>query len=130
VDVRFSRPLKGEACNRSGGRFKEKGLEMSTLQAAKAEGLGKAEAEPVAIDAAGRLGALGQALYGEHWMTPMARDLKMRHDTIAAWVAGRRQLPSDHPIFSALVALIHHHDKGVAKARAILDRNSDHSAFR
>ncbi len=70
-----------------------------------------------------RLAALGQALYGEHWLKPMARDLKIRPDTISKWLFGKRDLADSHPIFAALEVLINYHNKGVAKAREILDRN-------
>jgi len=68
-----------------------------------------------------RLDALGQLLYGEQWITPMARDLKIHRDMIAEWAWGRRELPPDHPIFAALAVLVHHHDKGVSKARKVMD---------
>jgi hypothetical protein len=70
-----------------------------------------------------RLAALGQSLYGEHWLKPMARDLKIRPDTIAKWLSGKRDLTDSHPIFEALAVLIRHHEKGVAKACDILDCN-------
>jgi hypothetical protein len=54
------------------------------------------------IGAADRLDALGQALYGEHWVAPLARDLKVDHDLVAKWASGKRELPADHPIFTAL----------------------------
>jgi hypothetical protein len=68
-----------------------------------------------------RLDALGQLLYGEQWITPMARDLKIHPDMIAEWAWGRRELPPDHPIFAALAVLVHYHEKGVAKARKAMD---------
>jgi hypothetical protein len=71
-----------------------------------------------------RLDALGQLLYGEQWITTMARDLKIHPNILAEWAGGRRELPPDHPIFAALAVLVYHHDKGVAKACAIMDRES------
>jgi hypothetical protein len=72
-------------------------------------------------DAVDRLDALGQLLYGEQWITPMARDLKVHPDMIAEWAWGRRELPPDHPIFAALAVLVEYHEKGIAKARKIMD---------
>jgi hypothetical protein len=68
-----------------------------------------------------RLDALGQLLYGQQWITPMARDLKIHPDMIAEWAWGRRELRPDHPIFAALAVLVHYHEKGVAKARKVMD---------
>jgi hypothetical protein len=96
---------------------------MDMQQAITAKRITETSTEPIAIGAADRLDALGRLLYGEQWITPMARDLKIHPDVIAEWAWGRRELPPDHPIFAALVVFVHHHDKGVAKAREILDRN-------
>jgi len=67
------------------------------------------------------LDALGQLLYGQPWITPMARDLKIHPDMIAEWAWGRRELLPDHPIFAALAVLVQYHEKGVAKAREVMD---------
>jgi hypothetical protein len=80
-------------------------------------------AEPTRTGAIDRLDALGQLLYGEHWIVPMARDLKICPDTIAKWALGKCELPSDNPVFGALAVLVHYHDKGLAKARQIIDRH-------
>jgi hypothetical protein len=77
----------------------------------------KRRTEPTPTGWAGRLDALGQLLYGEQWITPMARDLKIPPDVFTEWAWGRRDLPPDHPIFIALAVMVHHHDKGIAKAR-------------
>jgi hypothetical protein len=53
----------------------------------------------------------------------MARDLKIHLDTMTQWASGKCELPPDHPIFLALAVLLHHHDKGVARACQIMDRN-------
>jgi hypothetical protein len=78
---------------------------------------------PSPIGAIDRLDALGQLLYGEHWVVPMARDLDMCQDTITKWALGKCELPPDNPIFGALAVLVHYHDKGLAKARRIMDRH-------
>ncbi len=96
---------------------------MHSLQETAAERTNKAPIEPVPFGSTHRLNALGRILYGEHWVPAMARDLKIRQDAITNWVSGRRELPPDHPIFSALAVLVHHHDRGVAKAREIMNRN-------
>jgi hypothetical protein len=70
-----------------------------------------------------RLDALGRLLYGEHWITPMARDLQVCRNTMTNWASGKRELPPDHSIFAALVVLVHFHEKAVAKARRIMERN-------
>jgi hypothetical protein len=82
----------------------------------------KPPTEPTRIGEADRLDALGRLLYGEQWITPMARDLKIHPDMIAQWAWGRCELPPDHPIFAGLSVLVYHHSKGVAKAREIMDR--------
>jgi hypothetical protein len=74
--------------------------------------------------AVGRLDALGRLLYGEQWITPMARDLKIHPDMIAEWAWGRRELPPDHPIFAALAVLVQYHEKGVVKARNVMDMHA------
>jgi hypothetical protein len=96
---------------------------MGMQQAITAKRTTKPPTEPTPIGVADRLDALGRLLYGQQWITPMARDLKIDPDMIAEWAWGRRELPPDHPIFAALAVLVHHHDKGVAKAREIMDRN-------
>jgi hypothetical protein len=83
----------------------------------------KVSAEPMSIGAADRLNALGQLLYGEQWIAPMACDLKIHPDMIAEWAWGRRELSPDHSIFAALAVLVQYHDKGVAKARKAMDRH-------
>ena len=96
---------------------------MDMQQAITPQRTGEPLLEPTPIGAVDRLAALGHLLYGEQWITPMARDLKIHPDMIAEWAWGRRELPADHLIFSALSVLVHHHDKGVSKARAIMGRN-------
>jgi len=68
-----------------------------------------------------RLQSFGQSLYGEHWLKPMSRDLKIRPDTVAKWMSGKRQ--ADQVIFEALAILFAYHKKAVVKASEILDRN-------
>ena len=84
----------------------------------------KAPAKPDSIASSTlRLDALGRLLYGEHWITPMARDLQVCRDTMTNWASGKRELPPDHFVFVALVVLVHFHEKAVAKARRIMERN-------
>jgi hypothetical protein len=92
-------------------------------EAIVAKRTGEPPTEPTSIGATHRLDALGQLLYGEHWIVPMARDLKICPDTITNWALGKCQLPPDNPIFGALAVLVHYHDKGLAKARQIMDRH-------
>jgi hypothetical protein len=96
---------------------------MDLQQAITAKQTSKPLTEPTPIGAADRLDALGRLLYGEHWIVPMARDLKICQDMITTWASGKCELPSDDPIFGALAVLVHHHDKGVAKARRIVERH-------
>jgi hypothetical protein len=84
----------------------------------------KAPAKPNSIGSSTvRLDALGRLLYGEHWIMPMARDLQVCRDTMTNWASGKRELPPDHSVFAALVVLVHFHEKAVAKARRIMERN-------
>jgi hypothetical protein len=94
---------------------------MDIEQAITAKRTSEPPGELIHTDAVDRLDALGQLLYGEQWITPMARDLKTHPDTIAEWAWGRRELPPDHPIFAALAVLVDYHAKGIAKARKIMD---------
>jgi hypothetical protein len=96
---------------------------MDMQQAITAKRTTEPPTEPTPIGVADRLDALGRLLYGKQWITPMARDLKIHPDMIAQWAWGRRELPRDHPIFAALSVLVHHHERGVTKARKIVDRN-------
>jgi hypothetical protein len=93
------------------------------MQAIKAKRTSEPPREPTPIGAIDRLDALGQLLYGEHWIAPLARDLKICPDTITKWTSGKCELPPDNPIFGALALLVHYHDKGVAKARQMMDRH-------
>ena len=95
---------------------------MEMQQAITAKRTSEPPTKLVSIGAVDRLDALGQLLYGAQWITSMARDLKIHPDMLAEWAWGRRELPPDHPIFAALAVLIYHHDKGVVKACAIMDR--------
>jgi hypothetical protein len=96
---------------------------MDMQQAIMAKRTSEPPSEPTPIGAVDRLDALGHLLYGEQWITPMARDLKIHPETIAEWAWRRRELPSDHPIFAALAVLVQYHDKGVAKAHKVMDRH-------
>jgi hypothetical protein len=98
------------------------GTKMDMQEAIALNRTSEPPAEPNPIGAIDRLDALGQLLYGEHWIGPMARDLKICPDTIAKWALGKCELPPDNPIFGALAVLVHYHDKGLAKARQIIDR--------
>jgi hypothetical protein len=103
-------------------RASDVGDKMDMQQAITAKRTSVPPTQPTggAVD---RLDALGQLLYGEQWITPMARDLKIHPDTLAEWAWGRRELPPDHPIFWALAILVHYHDKGVARAREAMNGN-------
>jgi hypothetical protein len=96
---------------------------MDMGQAIPAKRTSKPLTESTPNRAVDRLDALGRLLYGEQWITPMARDLKVNPDTIAEWAWGRRELPVDHPIFAALAVLVAYHDKGAAKARKVMHRH-------
>jgi hypothetical protein len=99
------------------------GDKMDMQEAMAAKGTSEPLTVPTSIGATHRLDALGQLLYGEHWIVPMARDLKICPDTITKWALGKCQLLPDNPIFGALAVLVHYHDKGLAKARRIMDRH-------
>jgi hypothetical protein len=81
------------------------------------------EAREIVNTEADRLEGLGQLLYGEQWIAPMARDLQVSRDTVTNWASGKRELPPDHSIFAALPVLIHFHEKAIAKARRIMEGN-------
>jgi hypothetical protein len=99
------------------------GTKMDVQQAITAKRTGEPLTEPTPVSPVDRLDAHGQLLYGEQWITPMARDLKIHPDMIAEWAWGRRELSPDHPIFGALAVLVHYHDKGLAKIRVIIERH-------
>jgi hypothetical protein len=96
---------------------------MDMQQAMTARRKSQPPPEPTLIGTVDRLDALGQLLYGEHWIVPMAKDLKICQDTITRWAAGKCELPPDNPIFGALAVLVHYHEKGLVKARRIMDRH-------
>jgi hypothetical protein len=99
------------------------GIKMHMQEAITAKRTSEPPTEPGPIGAIDRLDALGQLLYGEHWIAPMARDLKICPDTITKWALAKCELPPDNPVFRALAVLVHYHDKGLAKARRIMDRH-------
>jgi hypothetical protein len=39
------------------------------------------------------LAALGEYLYGKHWVTPMSRDLGVSDRLVRDWASGRRPVP-------------------------------------
>jgi hypothetical protein len=94
---------------------------MDMQQAIMAKRKNQSPAELIPTGAVNRLDALGRLLYGEQWITPMARDLEIHQDMIAEWAWGRRELSPDHPVFAALAVLVQYHEKGVAKARKVVD---------
>src|SRR5215471_9063197 len=96
---------------------------MDMQQAITAKRTSEPPTKVIRIGAVDRLDSLGQRLYGEQWITPMARDLKIHPDMIAEFAWGRRELPPDHPIFGALAVLVHYHEKSVAKARWVMARH-------
>jgi hypothetical protein len=113
-----------EPCARGTRTNARAGLtKMEMQQAITAKRTNEPPIEPTSIRASDRLHALGRLLYGEHWVMPMARDLKIQHDTVAKWASETYGLLPDHPIFAALAVLVHYHDNGVAKACKVMDRN-------
>ena len=56
---------------------------MDMQQAITAKRTSKPPTKLIPIGAVDRLDSLGQLLYGEQWITPMARDLKIHPDMIA-----------------------------------------------
>lgn len=38
--------------------------------------------------------AVGQALHGERWQTPLARDLSVSDRTMRRWLAGDQRMPA------------------------------------
>jgi hypothetical protein len=65
---------------------------MDMQQAITAKRTSEPPTEPTPIGTVDQLDALGRLLYGEQWITPMARDLKIHPDTLAEWAWGRREL--------------------------------------
>ena len=55
---------------------------------------------------ADKLGAIGRALYGDIWQTPLANDLNVNRETIRRWLNGHTPLPSDHSVFESLQRLV------------------------
>ncbi len=37
----------------------------------------------------------GRALYGDHWQSPLARDLHVTDRTVRRWVAGESTIPAE-----------------------------------
>lgn len=37
---------------------------------------------------------VGTALYGEHWLTPLAAELSIDSRTVRRWAAGQREMPT------------------------------------
>jgi hypothetical protein len=97
---------------------------MNMQQEITAERTSELVVKATSISGSDRLHALGRILYGEHWIAPMAKNLKIEHDTVAEWASGKYDLSPDHPIFAALAVLLHYHDKGIARACKIMDRNA------
>jgi len=94
---------------------------MDMQQAITAKRKNESPTELIPTGALDLLKALGQLLYREQCITPIARHLQTHPDMIAEWAWGRRELPPDHPIFAALAVLVQYHEKGVAKARNVMD---------
>jgi hypothetical protein len=67
---------------------------------------------------------LGRALHGEHWIGPTARDLGIKHATLAAFVSGKTRLHADSIILDGLRLLAKTHSRAVAGGRAVLTRAS------
>ncbi len=63
----------------------------------------------------------GSLLAAIRLVSAVLADLKIHPDMIAEWAWGRRELPPDHPIFTALAVLVQYHDKGVAEVRKVTD---------
>lgn len=66
------------------------GVKMKMQQATIAERTSKPPTGPPRVGAGDRLDALGRQLYGEQWITPMARDVKIHPDILSEWFWGRR----------------------------------------
>lgn len=52
------------------------------------------------------IGQVGQALYGPHWQTELARDLEVADRTMRHWLARDADIPSD--IWSGLLRVLNH----------------------
>jgi len=48
----------------------------------------------------------GEALYGEKWVAPMARALKVKERTIRDWMAGGLPFDLNHPALTDVVLLL------------------------
>lgn len=74
------------------------------------------------------LTAAGQALYGERWHTPVARDLGTTYRTVRNWLDGRHPTPAD--LEQRLRRLLAQRNRQLDALLSRIDTNEDESRER
>lgn len=74
------------------------------------------------------LSAAGQALYGDRWHTPVARDLGTTYRTVRNWLDGRHPTPAD--LERRLRRLLTHRRTQLDALLSRIDTNEDESRER
>lgn len=64
--------------------------------------------------------SVGEALYGAHWQSPLARDLNVSDRTVRFWTAGERALPDT--ILPLLMELLRNRGAEVTMTTALVER--------
>lgn len=62
------------------------------------------------------LALVGEALYGPRWRRPVARAVGIPEWHIREMVAGKRELPADHPAFETLARMLEHRSEAYSQA--------------
>lgn len=55
---------------------------------------------------ADHLAAIGRALYGDHWQSPLAAALDINRETIRRWLNGAMPFGPAHPVWRDVRALL------------------------
>jgi hypothetical protein len=63
---------------------------------------------------------IGEALYGEHWQSPLARDLAVAVRTVQRWAAGSRAIPAS--LWPQAECLLAARAREIAEIRRLLAR--------
>lgn len=64
--------------------------------------------------------AVGEALYGAHWQSPLARDLQVSDRTVRFWTAGERAVPDT--ILPILIELLRNRGAELTTTTALVER--------